>query len=231
MQILLCRVVPKLIASVGCVPSCICKLVRPAVLTAIPPWLGGLRPLEMRSAGGSELVPEYLRVEGGRALGCDPGGAIDGREDLGVEVSGDEAVIDVLYVVGPGEGRLLVLAIEAVHLGNKFYISGLTVTIIQIRMENEQIRGLRIKSSRATQQPSLRESEVNTSRVDQGSDWKERTRHKNSCTVFHKRMQSGFSKTIHSNLEALPVCDLKEQLAVREKYLQELIEKIVVNEE
>lgn len=70
----------------------------------------------MSSGSGSVLMPEQLRVEGGRAFGSRPKTAVDWCKDLCVEVGGNEALIDVLNIVGASEGGLLMVAVKAVHL-------------------------------------------------------------------------------------------------------------------
>ena len=49
---------------------------------------------------------------------------------------------------------------------------------------------------------SFRDCENMNSNLDV-CDWKNRIRHKNSCTVFHKRTQSGYSKATPSKISNL----------------------------
>ncbi len=88
--------------------------------------------------------------------------------------------------------------------------------------------------SRLSTSSDLKESQTKNSRpILPTNDWKQRVKHKTTCTVFHKRGHSGTSKAAApsktSTLEGMPLGELKERLGQRDRYLQELIEKIVSN--
>jgi hypothetical protein len=90
------------------------------------------------------------------------------------------------------------------------------------------------KKTKTTSSSDLISNNLNTNGSNNtGDNWKSRIKTKNSCTVFRKRSQSGIAKTTEmstDNLDSLSTIDLKEQLNIREKYLQNLIERIVITE-
>lgn len=102
-------------------------------------------------------------------------------------------------------------------------------------MESEFLGKGGMLRSRLSTSTDLKESQTNNVNhlLPASNDWKQRVKHKTTCTVFHKRGQSGVSKATSSKgptLEELPLGELKERLNHRDRYLQELIEMIVSNE-
>lgn len=89
-------------------------------------------------------------------------------------------------------------------------------------MESSAYYRLNYDSSRITNKASnsdFTSTNINTDRSNNdGADWKNRIKQKNSCTVFRKRSQSGFANPTEIsivNLDNLPNMDLKEQLNAR----------------
>jgi hypothetical protein len=89
-------------------------------------------------------------------------------------------------------------------------------------MESSAYYRLNYDSSRITNKASSSDFIPNSFNTDlsdnNGADWKNRIKQKNSCTVFRKRSQSGIAKATEistENFETMPNIDLKEQLNAR----------------
>lgn len=74
-----------------------------------------------------------------------------------------------------------------------------------------------------------------TARTRDGESWRDRVKrsNQNNCMIFHKRSNTNATMITNSaqNMDNTIISGLKEELSNKERYLQELIEEIVVEEQ